>query len=116
MKRDIFEEIGTRTPYLTPDGFSAAMLMDRAIAADRRRTKRGRWMWSGAVVAAAASVAALIGLSVLRSADPVGDYDNALANYLEQATEADILHRQDIADADIMNHLDTYEEYYYGDM
>lgn len=77
MKQDIFEQVGKRTPYSTPDGFfeasekqikTALLTEHRAAMSDRVQTKTHRTSfnrklyWSFGIAAAVALVVGIFGI------------------------------------------------------
>ncbi len=116
MNADIFDKAGKDIPYVMPDGFDVSKLMQDAISREQseRKTPRRRIFWLGSSAAAVAAVALLMIFfkPSMRVADPTSDYQAALIQYCNTASDAEIQKRCDIQDADYMVNLEHYEAYF----
>ncbi len=116
MNADIFDKAGKNLPYVMPEGFDVTQLMQEAISREQseRKAPRRRIFWLGSSAAAVAAVALLMLFfkPAMRAADPTSDYQAALLQYCNTASDAEIQKRCDIQDADYMANIDHYEAYF----
>lgn len=116
MNEEIFDKAGKTLPYVMPDGFDVAEVMQNAISQEqsRRKTPLRRLFWLGSSVAAVAAVALLMLFfkPAMQTSDPTTDYQAALIQYCNTASDAEIQKRCDIQDADYMANIEHYEAYY----
>lgn len=115
MENEIFDKAGKALPYVMPEGFDTAKLMQDAILRERNSRKPVRLsLWIGSSVAAVAAAVLLLFVfkPSLVDSDPVSDYHSALTQYCNSASDAEMEKRCDMQDADYMVNMDHYEAYY----
>lgn len=116
MNNDIFEKAGKATPYVMPTNFNAVQLMQEAIGKEKARKtvslRRYFWFGSSAAAVAAMALLMLVVKQTVSVADPTSDYQAALIQYCNTASDAEIQKRCDIQDADYMANIDHYEAYF----
>ncbi len=115
MENEIFDKVGKTLPYVMPQGFDTAKLMQEAIARENGSKKPVRlFLWAGSSVAAVAAAVLLLFVfkPSLVDSDPVSDYHSALTQYCNTASDAEMEKRCDMQDADYMVNIDHYEAYY----
>lgn len=116
MEKTIFDIAGKQLPYVMPNDFNPSRLMADAISLEEKRSKRGvirKIMWlSSSVAAAAVALIVVIFQPATANADPTYEYHAALTQYCNNASNAEMEKRIDMAESDYVANIDNYEEYY----
>lgn len=117
MENNIFDIAGKQLPYVMPSDFDPSKLMANAISQEEKRGKRGvirKIMWlSSSVAAAAVALIVVFFQPTTANADPSHEYQAALMQYCDNASNSEMENRMDMVESDYVANIDNYEEYYF---
>lgn len=115
MENNIFDKAGKQLPYVMPEGFDVTQLMQTAISKEKSRRRPVRlalWLGSSAAVAAVALLVLFVKPTLAPASDPTSAYRDALTQYCNNASEAEMQKRINMQEADYMANMEHYEAYY----